>query len=59
LIRRKKVEQERLREKEVKAQRKLEKMGVCCAGFQWIKQPGGYRCAGGSHFVGDAQLGLE
>ncbi len=34
LIRRKKVEQERLREKEVKAQRKLEKLGVCYASFQ-------------------------
>lgn len=51
-----KMEQERRREQ--KAQEKLRKMGVCVAGFRWIKQSGGYRCAGGSHWVSDAQLGL-
>jgi hypothetical protein len=53
---RKKVEEERKRE--AKAQRKLREMGVCVAGFRWIKQGGGYRCAGGSHWVSDSQLGL-
>lgn len=62
---RKRIEQERKRlrleevkrrQKEKEAQAKLTKMGVCVAGFQWIKQEGGYRCAGGSHFVSDAQL---
>ncbi|KAL8670572.1 MAG: hypothetical protein Q9168_004900 [Polycauliona sp. 1 TL-2023] len=55
------AESERVRkqkEKEVQAQRKLREMGVCAQGFQWIKQAGGYRCAGGSHFVGEQQLGL-
>lgn len=52
---RKRREEERRREKA--AQEKLQKMGVCVRGFQWIKQSGGYRCAGGSHFVGDRQLG--
>ena len=42
---------------EEKKQQKLRQMGVCVAGFQWIKQAGGYRCAGGSHFVSEAQLG--
>ncbi|KAL9639722.1 MAG: hypothetical protein Q9204_000975 [Flavoplaca sp. TL-2023a] len=46
------------KEKEVKAQRKLSEMGVCVMGFRWIKQTGGYRCAGGSHFVTERQLGL-
>ncbi|KAI4274065.1 MAG: hypothetical protein L6R38_006184 [Xanthoria sp. 2 TBL-2021] len=46
------------KEQEVKAQRKLREMGVCVAGFRWIKQASGYRCAGGSHFVSDRQLGL-
>ncbi|KAL8792176.1 MAG: hypothetical protein Q9195_005198 [Heterodermia aff. obscurata] len=46
------------RRKEAAAQRKLRTLGVCVAGFRWIKQAGGYRCAGGSHYVSDAQLGL-
>jgi hypothetical protein len=25
-------------------------------GYDWIKQVGGYRCAGGSHWVPDAQM---
>lgn len=52
----KKAEEERKRQ-EAKVQAKLRKMGICPAGFQWIKQGGGYRCAGGSHWVTDAQLG--
>ncbi|KAL8800714.1 MAG: hypothetical protein Q9182_004986 [Xanthomendoza sp. 2 TL-2023] len=52
------IEQARRKEKEVKAQKKLREMGVCVAGFRWIKQAGGYRCAGGSHYVSDQQLGL-
>ena len=49
---------ERERKKEEAAQKKLRTMGVCVMGFRWIKQAGGYRCAGGSHYVSDAQLGL-
>lgn len=46
------------RKHEAHAQQKLRSMGVCVAGYQWTKQSSGYRCAGGSHFVSDAQLGL-
>jgi DNA polymerase III delta prime subunit len=46
------------REKERKAQSKLREMGVCVMGYRWIKQSGGYRCAGGSHYVSDAALGV-
>lgn len=59
-----KAELERIRIQEVKRKRerqvqsKLREMGVCCQGFQWIKQASGYRCAGGSHYVSDKQLGL-
>ncbi|KAL9584330.1 MAG: hypothetical protein Q9212_002190 [Teloschistes hypoglaucus] len=53
---RKAAEEER--RKEAAAQRKLRTLGVCVAGFRWIKQVGGYRCAGGSHFVGDAELAI-
>jgi hypothetical protein len=51
-----KVEEER--RMEVKAQQKLRAMGICPAGFRWIKQEGGYRCTAGGHFVGDAELGM-
>ena len=52
-------EAERLeRQREAKAQAKLRTMGVCVAGFRWIKQAGGYRCEAGGHFVSDSQLGF-
>ena len=52
--------QQELEEKrvEAKAQQKLRQMGVCPVGYRWIKQVGGYRCAGGLHFVSAAQLGM-
>ena len=51
------LQEEREKERqEAKVQRKLRSMGVCVAGFQWIKQPTGYRCAGGVHFVDNAAL---
>lgn len=46
------------REVEVRAQARLKQMGRCIAGYQWIKQANGYRCAGGSHFVGNFELGI-
>ena len=48
---------ERKRKEDSRVQAKLRAMGVCVAGFRWIKQAGGYRCAGGSHFVGNSELG--
>ncbi|KAF7316838.1 hypothetical protein HMN09_00417100 [Mycena chlorophos] len=57
LERKRKAEQEE-RKKEAQVQAKLRSMGVCVAGFRWIKQSGGYRCAGGSHYISDAQLGM-
>ncbi|KAK0239335.1 P-loop containing nucleoside triphosphate hydrolase protein [Armillaria nabsnona] len=50
--------EEKARKEEQKAQTKLREMGVCVAGFHWIKQPHGYRCAGGTHYISNAQLGL-
>ncbi|KAJ5272282.1 hypothetical protein N7478_007407 [Penicillium angulare] len=44
------------RRREQATQVKLRSMGVCDQGFRWIKQSGGYRCAGGSHWVSDAEL---
>lgn len=43
-------------QEEARVQTKLQLMGFCPMGFPWIKMEGGYRCGGGSHFVGDAQL---
>ncbi|CAI7659971.1 unnamed protein product [Penicillium viridicatum] len=45
------------RRKEQANQMKLRSMGVCVQGYQWHKQSGGYRCAGGAHWVSDGQLG--
>jgi hypothetical protein len=50
--------EEQERRKDAKAQQKLRTLGVCPVGFRWIKQNGGYRCAGGAHFVTDSELGL-
>lgn len=38
------------RRKEQANQTKLKTMGVCVMEYRWIKQNGGYRCAGGSHW---------
>ncbi|KAJ5633374.1 hypothetical protein N7490_009713 [Penicillium lividum] len=44
------------RQKEQAVQVKLRSMGVCVQGYRWIKSHGGYRCAGGSQWVSDAEL---
>ncbi|KAG2138476.1 P-loop containing nucleoside triphosphate hydrolase protein [Suillus clintonianus] len=51
-------EQARKRREEAQVQQKLRQVGVCTAGFRWIKQSQGYRCAGGSHFISKADLGI-
>ncbi|PLB48657.1 putative AAA family ATPase [Aspergillus steynii IBT 23096] len=58
ILRRKREAAELEQQKEQKAQHKLRKMGVCCMGYAWIRQSNGYRCAGGSHFVSNQQLGI-
>ncbi|KAF4440391.1 hypothetical protein F53441_12339 [Fusarium austroafricanum] len=43
--------------KKVEARKeKLMHMGICPMGYQWIKQTGGYRCAGGSHWMSDGDI---
>lgn len=46
------------KQREARAQAKLQEMGVCVAGYRWVRQGGGWRCKGGSHFVGDSELGM-
>lgn len=55
-IRNQMIKEEKQRQKEEEERRKAAIIGQCCAGFEWIKQHGGYRCAGGSHFVTDAEI---
>lgn len=57
-LERRREEERRKAREEAKVQEKLRDMGVCCMGFQWIKQSDGYRCAGGFHFVSNLQLGV-
>ncbi|KAG2354583.1 P-loop containing nucleoside triphosphate hydrolase protein [Suillus spraguei] len=57
-LKKKQQEEERRRREEARVQQKLREMGVCIAGFRWIKQSQGYRCAGGSHFISNDQLGI-
>ncbi|KAH7929198.1 P-loop containing nucleoside triphosphate hydrolase protein [Leucogyrophana mollusca] len=54
----KQQEQERQRAQEARAQAALRRMGVCVAGYRWIRQESGYRCKGGAHFVSHGQLGI-
>lgn len=50
-------EEDRARRKEVnKVQVKLRRIGNCEMGYQWIKQLGGWRCSGGTHFVSDGEF---
>lgn len=51
-------EMEQKRQQEERVQQKLRQMGVCVAGFRWINQGTGYRCAGGAHFIDNASLGI-
>ncbi|KAK8013231.1 hypothetical protein PG991_009502 [Apiospora marii] len=50
------LEEDRKRKEEEASKKKLEQMGVCPMGYQWIKQASGYRCAGGSHYVAEEAL---
>lgn len=44
------------RVKEQAVQEALRQMAPCENGYVWTKEPGGYRCRGGAHFVSDASV---
>lgn len=57
-LRREREEKDKARREEQRIQQKLRQMGVCVAGFRWIKQASGYRCAGGSHYISNEALDI-
>lgn len=44
------------RRKHKAIQEKIREIGLCPLGYEWIEQPGGYVCAGGSHNISHKQL---
>lgn len=46
-------------EHEIKAQKVIRSMGRCPMNYEWLKQQHGYRCAGGSHFLTNAEAEAE
>ncbi|KAI8627392.1 ATPase [Xylariaceae sp. FL1651] len=50
------IEEEERRKKEAEAKKKLAMQGRCPMGYDWIRQAQGWRCAGGSHFVSEAEF---
>ncbi|TGJ80061.1 hypothetical protein E0Z10_g8693 [Xylaria hypoxylon] len=51
-------EKEERMKKELEVKSKLKRMGLCPMGYEWIPQAEGYRCAGGSHFMTNGELGI-
>jgi hypothetical protein len=49
------IEAERQRKKMAVMER-VKMIGRCCMGYEWLTAPGGYICAGGSHFVANSMV---
>lgn len=57
-LRKMREEAEKKKQEDLAVQKKIRDMGICPAGYRWIKQRGGYRCGGGTHFISNSQLGI-
>ena len=58
-LRKKQQEEAEKRKREKEMQERLAQLARCPMGYVWIKQSDGYRCAGGSHFIGNNELGTS
>ncbi|KAI6102496.1 P-loop containing nucleoside triphosphate hydrolase protein [Pisolithus croceorrhizus] len=58
-LKRKQREEAERQRKMGEAQKRLRRLGVCIAGFQWTRIGSGWMCAGGACFVSDAQIGMS
>ncbi|KAI0869260.1 P-loop containing nucleoside triphosphate hydrolase protein [Hypoxylon argillaceum] len=58
LAERERREKEERMKREQEVRTRLKQMGRCPVGYEWIQQAGGYRCAGGSHYMTDQELGI-
>ncbi|KIY65706.1 P-loop containing nucleoside triphosphate hydrolase protein [Cylindrobasidium torrendii FP15055 ss-10] len=50
--------QEQTRKRQAEAMKRLQASGRCVAGFQWHRVGSGWRCAGGTHFASDRDIGM-
>ncbi|KAJ8121165.1 hypothetical protein ONZ43_g2319 [Nemania bipapillata] len=57
-LRKAREDAEKRKREEAMVQQKIRDMGICPQGFRWIRQGGGYRCAGGGHYLSNYQLGI-
>ncbi|RYP13854.1 hypothetical protein DL767_010543 [Monosporascus sp. MG133] len=57
-LRKAQEEAEKKRRQELAVQKKIREMGICPQGYRWIKEGGGYRCAGGFHYLNNSELGI-
>jgi hypothetical protein len=49
-------QEERRIAKQIAIQKALSKIGLCEAGYQWLRVSGGWRCSAGGHFCSDAEV---
>ncbi|KAI0451342.1 P-loop containing nucleoside triphosphate hydrolase protein [Xylaria acuta] len=57
-LRKAQEEAEKKKRQEAAVQKKIRDMGICPQGFRWIREGGGYRCAGGAHYLSNYELGI-
>lgn len=55
-LKKKQEEEAEKKRKELEMEQRLQYMGLCPMGYQWVRQGDGYRCTGGSHFISHSDL---